>query len=98
MKIINHDNQERDTMLKFICYPKCTTCKSAKKWLDENTVELYNKDGMDTDYSVLKFKYEPHKAEAGAFHKVVQIYTNTAQGEHLIMIQGNSVVKRRQKQ
>ena len=32
-----------------------------EKWLDENTVELYNKDGMDTDYSVLKFKYEPHK-------------------------------------
>lgn len=46
----------------------------------------------------IRVRYEPHKAEAGAFHKVVQIYTNTAQGEHLIMIQGNSVVKRRQKQ
>ena len=22
-------------MLKFICYPKCTTCQKAKKWLDE---------------------------------------------------------------
>ena len=26
-------------MLKFICYPKCTTCQRAKKWLDENSIE-----------------------------------------------------------
>ena len=22
-------------MIKFICYPKCTTCQRAKKWLDD---------------------------------------------------------------
>ncbi|MBO7474574.1 MAG: arsenate reductase family protein [Ruminococcus sp.] len=22
--------------MEFICYPKCTTCQKAKKWLDEN--------------------------------------------------------------
>ena len=26
-------------MLKFICYPKCTTCQKAKKWLDDNNVK-----------------------------------------------------------
>ena len=26
-------------MVKFICYPKCTTCQKAKKWLDDNKVE-----------------------------------------------------------
>ncbi len=26
-------------MLKFICYPKCTTCQKAKKWLDDNGIE-----------------------------------------------------------
>ena len=26
-------------MIKFICYPKCTTCQKAKKWLDDNRVE-----------------------------------------------------------
>jgi len=26
-------------MIKFICYPKCTTCQKAKKWLDEHSVE-----------------------------------------------------------
>ena len=23
----------------FICYPKCTTCRKAKKWLDDNSIE-----------------------------------------------------------
>ena len=26
-------------MLKFICYPKCTTCQKAKKWLDDNKIK-----------------------------------------------------------
>jgi arsenate reductase len=30
---------EKGTMLKFICYPKCTTCQKAKKWLDDNQIE-----------------------------------------------------------
>ena len=25
-------------MIKFICYPKCTTCQQAKKWLDDNKI------------------------------------------------------------
>ncbi|MBQ6601498.1 MAG: arsenate reductase family protein [Clostridia bacterium] len=25
--------------MKFICYPKCTTCQKAKKWLDETGAE-----------------------------------------------------------
>jgi len=31
-------------MLKFICYPKCTTCQKAKKWLDENCIEYEMRD------------------------------------------------------
>lgn len=26
-------------MVRFICYPKCTTCQKAKKWLDDNKIE-----------------------------------------------------------
>ena len=26
-------------MLEFSCYPKCTTCQTAKKWLDDNGIE-----------------------------------------------------------
>ncbi|MDD6021481.1 MAG: arsenate reductase family protein [Acutalibacteraceae bacterium] len=31
-------------MFKFICYPKCTTCQRAKKWLDENKIEYELRD------------------------------------------------------
>lgn len=31
-------------MLKFICYPKCTTCQKAAKWLDENKIEYETRD------------------------------------------------------
>ena len=31
-------------MLEFICYPKCTTCQKAKKWLDDNKIEYKLRD------------------------------------------------------
>ena len=31
-------------MIKFICYPKCTTCQKARKWLDDNKVEYELRD------------------------------------------------------
>ena len=31
-------------MIKFICYPKCTTCQKAKNWLDYNTLEYELRD------------------------------------------------------
>ena len=31
-------------MLNFICYPKCTTCQKAKKWLDDNKIEYEQRD------------------------------------------------------
>lgn len=31
-------------MLKFICYPKCTTCQKAKKWLDDNKIDYELRD------------------------------------------------------
>ena len=35
---------ERESMIKFICYPKCTTCQKAKKWLDDNKIEYELRD------------------------------------------------------
>ena len=31
-------------MIKFICYPKCTTCQKAKKWLDDSKTEYNLRD------------------------------------------------------
>ncbi|MBQ4627469.1 MAG: arsenate reductase family protein [Clostridia bacterium] len=30
--------------MKYICYPKCTTCVKAKKWLDDNNIEYDLRD------------------------------------------------------
>lgn len=31
-------------MLTFICYPKCTTCQKAKKWLDAKEIQCEIRD------------------------------------------------------
>ena len=31
-------------MIKFICYPKCTTCQKAQKWLDESKIDYELRD------------------------------------------------------
>jgi len=39
-------------MLKFICYPKCTTCKKAQKWLDEKRIKYEIRDIKEDNPSV----------------------------------------------
>ena len=31
-------------MLQFVCYPRCTTCQKAKKWLEEAGVFVAMRD------------------------------------------------------
>ena len=31
-------------MIIFLCYPKCTTCQKARKWLDDNKIEYELRD------------------------------------------------------
>ena len=31
-------------MLKFLCYPKCSTCQKARRWLDENGIAYELRD------------------------------------------------------
>ena len=47
-------------MLKFICYPKCTTCQKAKKWLDDNRIEYELRD-IKLDNPTLDELTEWHK-------------------------------------
>ena len=46
-------------MIKFICYPKCTTCQKAQKWLDEKGIEytLRNIKEDNPTYDELKEWY-----------------------------------------
>lgn len=47
-------------MIKFICYPKCTTCQKAKKWLDDNKIEYEFRD-IKLDNPTLDELVEWHK-------------------------------------
>lgn len=46
--------------MEFICYPKCSTCQKAKKWLDENMIEYTERHIVDDNptYEELKKWYE----------------------------------------
>ena len=46
-------------MAVFICYPKCTTCKKAQKWLEDNGIEYTLRD-IKTD--------NPSKEEIAVWH------------------------------
>ena len=48
-------------MLKIYCYPKCTTCKKALKWLDDNGIE-YALTDIKTDH--------PDEAKLRGYHKL----------------------------
>lgn len=39
-------------MIEFICYPKCTTCQKAKKWLDDNKIDYTLRDIKDNNPSL----------------------------------------------
>ena len=47
-------------MVTFLCYPKCTTCQKAKKWLDEN--------GIGYDFRDIK-ENNPTAEELTEWHK-----------------------------
>ncbi len=49
-----------DFMLTFICYPKCSTCKKAQKFLDDNAVNYTLRDIKEDNPSCdeLKTWYE----------------------------------------
>lgn len=44
----------------FICYPKCSTCQKAKKWLDEHDLEYTERNIVENNpsYEELKEWYE----------------------------------------
>ena len=58
-RIINSKKGEKK-MLKLICYPKCTTCAKAQKWLDDQKIAY--------DYRDIKIE-NPTREELAAWQK-----------------------------
>ena len=48
-------------MIEFICYPKCTTCQRAQKWLDDNNIK-YTLRNIKEQNPSLEELTEWHKA------------------------------------
>lgn len=48
-------------MIKFVCYPKCSTCQKALRWLDDNKVEYELRDIKEDN---------PTFEELSAWHKM----------------------------
>ena len=54
----------------------------------------YRRRPLDVgEHGVIELTYEPHKMEAGAFNKVVQVYSNSVDGMHLLTVSGSSIEK-----
>jgi arsenate reductase len=45
--------------MKFICYPKCTTCQKARKWLDDlkRAAPEAPADKPGMEYTIRNFNY-----------------------------------------
>ena len=39
----------------FLCYPKCSTCQKARKWLDEHGIKYTERKGQTTRLSLNPF-------------------------------------------
>ncbi len=50
----------KDKDIVFFCYPRCSTCQKAKKWLEENSIEFTERDIV---------KDNPTEAELKKFYK-----------------------------
>ena len=46
--------------MQFICYPKCTTCQKAKKWLEANGIDFEERHIKDS---------KPSMEELSAWHR-----------------------------
>ncbi len=60
-------------MLEFICYPKCTTCQKAQKWLEEKGVKYEVRNIKDENPS-----YDELKAWVDLSGKDIKAFFNTS--------------------
>ena len=94
-------------MLKFICYPKCTTCQRAQKWLDDNNVkyELRNiklenpsKEELTEWYKTSGLPLKKFFNTSGLFYKSLELKTklpNMSEAEMLDLLSTDGMLVKR---
>ena len=91
----------------FLCYPRCTTCQKAKKWLDENKIEYTERHIVEENpsYDELKKWYEksglPLKKffnTSGLLYREMQLkdkLTSMSEDEQLKLLASNGMLVKR---
>ena len=91
----------------FIEYPKCTTCKKAKKWLDDRGIEYTDRHIVEDNptFDELKLWYEksglPLKRffnTSGLLYKSMELKDKLAtmnEDEHLTLLASNGMLVKR---
>ena len=91
----------------FLCYPRCTTCQKAKKWLDEHKIEYTERHIVENNptYEELKVWYEksglPLKKffnTSGLLYKDMQLkdkLTTMSEEEQLKLLATNGMLVKR---
>ena len=52
----SNTKRKEDRLILFVHYPKCTTCKRAKKWLDEHQISYEERDIKENNPSLEELK------------------------------------------
>ena len=65
-----------------------TTCTCLKYKYPRRPVAAGKRGHID-------ISFQPHKTEAGTFHRVVMVYSNSADGVRRLIVQGNSIDNKR---
>lgn len=91
----------------FLCYPKCSTCQKAKKWLDENKVDYTERHIVESNptYDELKEWYEKSGLAlkrffntSGLLYKELQLrdkLPNMSEDEQLKLLATNGMLVKR---
>ena len=91
----------------FVCYPKCSTCQKAKKWLDEHNVEYTERHIAEDNptYDELKEWHEKSGQPlrkffntSGKLYKEMQLkdkLPSMSEEEQLILLAANGMLVKR---
>lgn len=106
-KYNKNNNQKGGNFMLFIEYPKCTTCKKAKKWLDDRGIEYTDRHIVEDNptFDELKLWYEksglPLKRffnTSGLLYKSMELKDKLAtmsEDEQLTLLASNGMLVKR---
>lgn len=91
----------------FICYPKCTTCRKAKKWLDDNAISYEERHIAEQNPTAVELKEWHRKSglplkrffntsgQLYRLHDLAAKLPNLSEAEQYELLAGNGMLVKR---